>query len=143
MRQHAWLNATPERAKGDKSEAPLKSRLEQLKQGDPDFEPEMPPLEVEYLVYHLFDVGPTVLSGGYSSPLSYQELEAWKRLRGIELQPWESKFLVNLSRQYVAESYRAQKRDAKEPMLEMGGVGVDKLLTARNLQRMVEEMSRL
>lgn len=83
-------------------------------------------------------------TGGYSSSVTYQELEAWQRAAGIELEPWESRFIVGLSREYVIESFRAEKREAKEPLLtEEGRGGVDKLIIARNLQRMVEEMAKL
>lgn len=144
MRQHAWLNAVPERPKGAKADAPRLTRLEQMREGNASFEPEMPPASAEYLIAYLFEVGPSVTSGGYSSAVSSQELVAWSGLVGIDLQPWETRFLLGLSRQHVSQTYRSERAGCPEPLLEeLGRGGVQAALVAKDLKRLVEEMSRL
>jgi hypothetical protein len=117
VRQSAWLNATPERPKHDKSEAPRLSRLERLRKDrkDDDYQPEMPPVDAEYLIGYLWEVGPTMAAGGYPGPITNEELRAWQSNTGITLQPWEARFLRRLSHEYLSESHRAEKRDAKAP----------------------------
>lgn len=75
----------------------------------------MPPIGAAYLVEHLFEVGP-VLSGGMGpAPLTHVELVAWQWDVGIRLEPWEARFLHRLSCEYIAESQKAEARDAPPP----------------------------
>lgn len=114
VRHSAWLNAVPERPKNDQSEAPRRSRLEQSRKDDD--QPDMPPIEeAGYLLGYLFEVGPTMAAGGYPGPVTHEELRAWMDLTGIELQPWEVRFLRRLSHEYLAESRKAEKRDCPAP----------------------------
>jgi hypothetical protein len=64
-----------------------------------------------YLIEALFKVGPT----GREAPLEYAQIESWARVQGIELRPWQYDVLVNLSRDYLAESYGARDRNAPAP----------------------------
>lgn len=82
---------------------------------DDEYEPDMPPLDAEYLSAYLFEIGPTMSAGGYPGPITNGELDAWCNRIGIDLQPWESRFLCRLSREYVAESHRAEKADCPAP----------------------------
>lgn len=76
----------------------------------------MPPLEWgEYLIGHLFDVGPTMPGGMGDSPLTSQELQAWQDQSGVEFQPWEFQLLRRLSREYWAESQKSIKPDCPAP----------------------------
>jgi len=111
VRHSAWLNAIPERPKNDKSDKPQLSRRESLKN-----EPDMPPVEgAEYLLEYLWEVGPAMSGSMGAGPITHEELRSWTALNGIELQPWEVRFLRRLSHEYLAESQRAEKRDAKAP----------------------------
>ena len=72
----------------------------------------MPALEgAGYLIGYLYAVGPT-MGGG---PITHGELRAWMDLNGVELQPWEVRFLRRLSNEYLIESHRATKRDCAPP----------------------------
>jgi len=111
VRQSAWLNATPERPKNDKSDKPRLSRRESLKN-----EPDMPPVEgAGYLLEYLWEIGPAVSTGIGAGPVSHEELLAWQSNTGIELSAWEARTLRRLSCDYLSESHAAEKRDAKAP----------------------------
>lgn len=144
VRQHAWLNAVPERAKNDKSETPRLTRLEKMRQDrrDPDFEPVMPEVQAGHLLLYLFEIGPVMTVGGYPAPVSHQEIESWQRLTGIELQPWEVRYFHRLSSVYMGEMTRAEKLNAKEPSLEVGMTTFDPAVVARGLQEKLRELAR-
>lgn len=138
------MNATLERAKGDKIDTPMFSRLEKMRKvHGAAYEPDMPEVRAEHLLSYLFEVGPTMSSGGYPGPLTHEELRSWQDLVGIELQPWEVRFLRRLSCEYIAEGYRAQKVDCPAPAREFVNTNVDVRAVALNLQRTLEAMAKL
>lgn len=147
VRQHAWLNTEPERAPNDKRDTPLLSRLEKMrkehKDGD-DFEPEMPEVDAEYLLAYLFEMGPTMSAGGYPSRLTCEEIQAWQNLSGVELEPWESRFLRRLSGEYLLEGFRARKADCPEPAFELSrSVATDARSVAERLRQTLKAMAGL
>lgn len=76
----------------------------------------MPPLEWgRYLVDHLFEMGPTMAAGAGSGPLTFAEMEAWQRLTGVALTPWESQLIRQLSNEYLAESFDATQENRPAP----------------------------
>lgn len=80
--------------------------------GDEDFEPSMPdPGNAEYLLGHLWTVGPTMGEGAITSG----ELRDYQSNMGIRLSPWECKTLRRLSVDYLNESHRATKADCPPP----------------------------
>lgn len=102
----------------------------------------MPLVSADYLIAYLFEVGPTVAAGGYPAPVSNQELLAWQQTLGIELQPWENRFLRRLSNDYLSQWHRSEKPNCPEPILEQSGER-DMRNVARNLQRTLEAMAKL
>ena len=83
---------------------------------DDDWQPDMPPIEVGgYLAGYLFEIGPTMPGGMGAAPITNQEIESWQRLARITLAPWEARFLRRLSRDYIGESHKAEKRGAEAP----------------------------
>lgn len=125
VRYSAWLSATPERAEAVEIKGPQLSRLEALKHNwviakrgrkEEDYEPEMPPLYgTEYLLSHFFEIGPTLAAGMGAGPITFLEIGLWMECTGIELQPWEARFIQSLSKEYLDESYKATKRDRPAP----------------------------
>ena len=114
VRHSAWLDAIPQR-EGEKDLPPntVSRRDATLEKGGLI---DMPELECgDYLIRHLFDVGPTLAGGMGNSPLTYSEIEAWQRITGIELLPWEAALLRRLSAEYLAESSAATKPDRPAP----------------------------
>jgi len=109
VKYSAWLNATPERAKSDTSDGPRLSRLEAMRKAyGENYAPDMPPLDTDYLIGYLFEIGPTMAAGMGSGPITHEEILAWQELTGIELQPWEARFLRRLSLEYVSELHHAE-----------------------------------
>lgn len=151
VRQSAWLNAVPERAKNDKSEGPRLSRLQ--KQGkawaseaagrdEDDYQPDMPKVDAEYLLSYLFEVGPVLSAGGYPAPITHQELRAWQSNTGIDLEQWESRFLCRLSRDYLVESQRAEKIDRPAPVKPEPRAR-DLSAVAKSMQQALKELAKL
>jgi hypothetical protein len=102
----------------------------------------MPSIEAEYLIAHLFEIGPAMASGGYPAPITHEELLAWTELAGIELQPWEARFLRRLSCEYIAESQRAEKADCPAPS-KQHEFAPDLSAVARSLKESMERLAKL
>jgi hypothetical protein len=101
---------------GDKSASPTPGKSRRTKMLDAGIFPDMPDLPYgQYLIDHLFEVGPTLSSGVGPSPLSFSEIESWQRQMCIELHPWELRLLRRLSAEYCAESQAATKQGAPAP----------------------------
>jgi hypothetical protein len=133
-----------ERAKDDKADAPTTSRLERMmKENGDDYEPEMPEVVAEYILGYMTELGLTMTSGGYPAPLTHVEIDAWQDLVGIELRPWETRFIRRLSSEYIAEELRARKLDRPEPSAQHGSVDdgkPDLRAVAVGLQRALKAM---
>lgn len=145
VRHSAWLNTAPEREKNDKSKAPQLSRLAKLRKDHEDdlYQADMPPLEgAGYLIGYLFEVGPTMAAGMGAGPVTHEELRAWMDLTGIELEPWEVRFLRRLSYEYLAESDRAEKRDCPDPWKSADNAP-DLSVVANSLQQSLMELANL
>jgi hypothetical protein len=78
--------------------------------------PPMPPVEFgAYLITILMELGPTVPAGMASGPITFDNVDAWCRRTGIDLEPYESRWLVRLSREWLGESQKASKHFAPAP----------------------------
>jgi hypothetical protein len=97
---------------------------------DPLFEPPMPPLELPYLVDFLWQVGPVIEDGNGRAPLTHQEIVSWQFNTGISLKPWEARFLRNLSRDFLAQSQKAEKPDCPSPF----GFGERRAMVAKKVE---------
>lgn len=71
----------------------------------------MPECVAIHLVEYLIEMG--VTQGEQS--LTHCEIESWQRQCGIELQPWEVRFVKRLSEAYLGESHAARDPDAPAP----------------------------
>jgi hypothetical protein len=114
VRHLAWLDAIPQRkSKKETPENTVSRRNATLSKGGAI---EMPELECgDYLIKHLFDVGPTLVAGMGNGPVTYSEIEAWQRITGIHLLPWEAALLRRLSNEYLSESLAAVEHDRPAP----------------------------
>lgn len=73
--------------------------------------PAMPPVLVgRYLIDFLFEIGPATSTGMGYAAIKPPHIEAWMRMTGFKLQPWEVRYLLRLSREYVNQS-----NDPEEP----------------------------
>lgn len=84
-----------------------------------DYRPDMPPVEgAAYLIGDLFtpgEAGKSVEGAMGAGPLTHGAIRDWMENTGVRRLPWECRFLVRLSHEYLAEAHRAKKRDAKAP----------------------------
>ena len=71
----------------------------------------MPECGALYLVEYLIELG--VTQGEQS--LEWCSIESWQHQCGIELQPWEVRFVKRLSEAYLGESHAARDPDAEAP----------------------------
>jgi len=71
--------------------------------------------EAEYVLRYWFDLGAVETGGMSAAPLSSQEIEAWQRGMGIELNAWEFSILQMLSRQYISQLLESEKPDCPPP----------------------------
>lgn len=102
----------------------------------------MPQIDAEYLLGYLFEIGPTMAAGGYPGPITHEEILAWQELTGIELQPWEARFIKRLSGEHLAESHRAEKIDCPEPSRQESE-SRDLHTVAKSLQQHLKELANL
>lgn len=73
----------------------------------------MPPIEGgEYLAEYLNELG---IARAGMQPLTYQEIQAWTQLTGLELTPMETTTLRELSESYVVQIAKAAKADCPAP----------------------------
>lgn len=56
------------------------------------------------LVAALFDVGP-VMADSY---ITWQELESWQNVTGVDLDPWEASTIIDLSKTYFRQREEAK-----------------------------------
>lgn len=145
VRYLAWLNAPVERPEGDNSKAPLKSRLQSMRDNrkDENYTPDMPPTNAgEYLVAYLFEVGPTMASGMGMGPVTHQEIAAWQSLTGIPLTPWDARAIRRLSIEYSNWSIKAASADCKAPWMPEDHT-VDKAQVANSMRDAMRKLAEI
>ena len=83
---------------------------------DDEYQPDMPPVEAgAHIISYLWELGPTMTAGGYPGPVTHEEIMAWQSLNGIELAPWEVRFLRRLSNEYLSQCHKAEKQHCRPP----------------------------
>ena len=75
----------------------------------------LPPNPAEHVTDWLLEIGPTSISGMGEAPVSWETIDAWQRLTGIELDPWEARTIRRLSSAYVGQRYEARKPNCPPP----------------------------
>ncbi len=114
----AWLHATPKPDPRSKRAAaehqpPAISRLEWYKKKK--IPPPMPPNPMPHIIARLVEIGLTESNGMGSSPLSWQEINAWCDRTLIDLCPWEARLIRALSVAYVAEKAKSESETHPAP----------------------------
>lgn len=91
-----------------------KTRLEIVK--DDGRAPHYPSVEFgEYLINYLFEVGPVLSDSMGSARVTNTELRNWQENIGLRLHPWESRFILRLSGDYLSESHKATTHGCPAP----------------------------
>ena len=116
----AWLNAVPKpdpRSKRAENAdaAPAVSRIAAMKASG--VTPVMPPNPAPHIVERLIEIGLTEATGTGVGPLGWPTIDAWQRVSGVDLPPWEARLIRSLSVAYVAESRAAESENCPAPWL--------------------------
>lgn len=122
------------------------TRLEQMRVtlDNPDYQPDMPQVSAPYLLGYLFEVGPSLMGGFGGAPLTHVELAAWQSNTGVRLQPWEVKFIINLSRDYLVQLSKAEDKDCPAPWVYAEGDNtIAKAMAARHMRESITGLTRL
>lgn len=77
--------------------------------------PRLPPVTARHVVGWWLEIGP--MSG--EDAVSWQDMAAWERLTGIELEPWEALAIRAMSSAFANERFAARKRAAPAPYGEI------------------------
>lgn len=139
VRQSAWLSAAPGPPK-KKDEQDRRSRLERLRARGS--EPDLPSVELAYLVEYLYEVGPALQGGFGPAALTHGELRAWQDNVGLELQPWECRALIHLSKAYCAEFAAATDPAAPAPWVAPEMAPEEKRRVSDDLRDSMRRMAR-
>lgn len=112
----AWLNSS-----ADKGEHRV-SRLERRRvvKGDGEQEPiPMPPLEGDeaYMIKLLMELGPVVNNGMGINGVSWQDINSWTLLTGVELSSWQASTLHLMSKAYANEYSRSNGENTHAPYI--------------------------
>lgn len=75
----------------------------------------MPPNPAPSIVQKLIEIGLTEAAGMGAAPISWLSIDAWQRITGVTLPPWEARLIRQLSVDYLAESRRAESENCPPP----------------------------
>jgi hypothetical protein len=76
----------------------------------------LPPLgEIEYLADHWRNSGYVMAGGMGPVPLTSNELIAWQKGCGVELNPWEFSTILSMSRSYISAYIKGAEYGAAAP----------------------------
>lgn len=104
MQHLAWLHAVPDSKR--EGEVSRQSALEHY-----NVTVEFPDCDASYILDYLFEIGLTL----GESPLTHSEIESYQRNTGIELQPFEVRFIKRLSETYLSASQKMKSVNAETP----------------------------
>ena len=102
----------------------------------------MPPVSASYLISCLWEIGPFLTSGMGSGPITNTEFLAWAELIGIEMHPWEARFIIRLSQDYLMESRRAEKQDCPSPWITVAITQEQRDAVSRQVRNSLRSMMR-
>lgn len=94
----------------------------------------MPDLGPEaYLVDYWMRLGCVGQSSGGMVPLSWQDIQSWSSLMGIEFTPWESETLATMSVAYLIQLQESEDRMCPPPAGK-GHEKIDRALVAKQVE---------
>lgn len=114
----AWLNTVPkpdERTRRVRANAPVPTLTRAEKMKRDRISVPMPPNPLPHIVERLLEIGLSEAAGMGVGPVSWLTIDAWRRLRGIDLPAWEALLIRRLSVEYVAEQRRAESENCPPP----------------------------
>ncbi|MFA6204478.1 MAG: hypothetical protein WC710_14970 [Gallionella sp.] len=133
----------PDKPEGDKSKTPEVQRREKLRIEEQIDDPEMPPCEAPYLLDYFFELGPVMAAGMGNGPVTHEEIQAWQRNTGIELNAWEARMLRQMSVAYLNESQNATAIDYPAPWDDAPYVKSTPYQKAMRMKKYMKDLSKL
>lgn len=76
---------------------------------------DLPECAAPFLVSRLLEIGPVTAGAMGMAPIGWRDIDAWQACTSVRMPPWQSRMLVELSREYVAFSRTAEKADCPAP----------------------------
>jgi hypothetical protein len=119
----AWLHAAVRDKKGNL----LQPRAEGYKGSQPD------PGPLGYLLEYLQEIGPATVNGNIPAPVSWQEIQAWQKLTGINLEAFEALIIRELSRTYAEQYVKSEKIECPPPWMN---TAADKAAVSERVKRL-------
>jgi len=123
----AWLNTVP----NEKTE----SRREAYEKLDIDVS-ETPDCDALYLLDYLFELGITL--GDRS--IDHSELRSWMNNTGLDLQPWECRFIKQLSARYLSAINEYKEPKTKAPFNTEYFESADRYIQAMKVKNSIRKM---
>jgi len=77
--------------------------------------PQMPPNPAPHITDRLVEIGLSEAAGMGVVPLSWPTIDAWMRVTGVALAPWEARLIRRLSADYVGMSHQAECETCPPP----------------------------
>jgi hypothetical protein len=109
-----------------------------------EYEPEMPPVEgCAHILRYLWEVGPVLGGGMAPAPITQQEIRAWQENSGVRLQPWEARWMRDLSMVYLSELHAAESPNRQPPWESDGMVRESQARAAQAMRRAFTAMADL
>jgi len=75
----------------------------------------MPPNAMPHIIDWLTEIGLVGTNGMGAVPVSWQEINAWQFVTGVQLEPWVARLMRRLSVAYVAMSRKAEHESCPPP----------------------------
>ncbi len=76
---------------------------------------QLPSIQASYLIDLVFEVGICQPNGFGLSPISWSDLDAWSRIKGIHLSSYEGSMIVMISRIFVTSHVKYDDKDEPAP----------------------------
>lgn len=75
----------------------------------------MPPCPAPHIIARFIEIGMTEATGMGPAPLSWREIEAWRRNTGVWIAPWEARLIRKLSLSYIGQLARSESENCPPP----------------------------
>jgi hypothetical protein len=133
-RQLAWLQTAPVPESADlaQRQAAVSRREKMEADGEVVLLPEC---SAGFLLTTVLEIGPVRSTGMAPAPFGWSDLVDFQRCTAVELQPWEARALVAMSREYAAFMHKAEKPDCPAPW-------GDDVTTEQRRQRVAQDLRR-
>jgi hypothetical protein len=79
-------------------------------------EAEIPDVAAPFLLSYLLEIGPVINTGFGAREIIWQDIQAWQDCLGIRIPPWQARLVINLSKEYLSFSKKAEEPSCLSPL---------------------------